>query len=131
MGQAADTVRSVYEAFGRQDWEGVLALFDPSLELDMTRSGMPDGGVYHGREGLQEGWAKWRGVWDRYDVELEELIEVGERVLALIHVRASSKGQGMDTEGHAGDVFTVRDGLIVHFAIFLDRDAARREVGLG
>jgi ketosteroid isomerase-like protein len=129
MGEALDTVRRVYESFEREDWEGLLALFDPNLELDLTRSGMPDGVVYHGRDGLQEGWGKWRGVWARYHVTLEELIEVGDRVLALIHVRASSKGHGMETEGDAGDVFTVRDGLIVHFAIFLDRDEARREVG--
>jgi ketosteroid isomerase-like protein len=47
-----------------------------------------------------------------------------------MHVRASSKGQEIDAEVHAGDVYTVRDGLIVHFADFLDRDDARREIGL-
>jgi ketosteroid isomerase-like protein len=34
-------------------------------------------------------------------------------------------------EVRAGDVFTVRDGLIVHFANFLDREDARSEIGLG
>jgi ketosteroid isomerase-like protein len=130
MGKALDTVRRHYEAFESQDWETLFALYHPEVEVDLSRSGIPDGGVYHGREGLLEGWSRWRGVWDRYDFDLEDLTEVGDRVLALIHVRASSKGQGMDTEVRAGDVFTVRDGLIVQFANFLDRDDARREVGL-
>jgi ketosteroid isomerase-like protein len=130
MGQALDTVRRHYDAFERQDWDALFALYDPEVELDLSRSGIPDGGVHHGHDGLRAGWSKWRGVWDRYDFQLEELIEVGDRVLALIHVSASSKGQGIDAEVDAGDVFTVRDGLIVHFANFLDRDDARGEAGL-
>jgi uncharacterized protein len=131
VGEALDTVRRHYEAFERKDWDALFALYDADVELDLSRSGIPDGGIHRGHEGLLEGWSRWRGVWDRYDFELEELIEVGDRVLALIHVHASSKGQGMDAEVHAGDVFTVRNGRIVHFASFLDREDARREVGLG
>ena len=37
----------------------------------------------------------------------------------------------MATEVRAGEVYTVRDGLIVHFVNFLDRDDALREAGLG
>jgi ketosteroid isomerase-like protein len=131
VGTALEVVRRQYEAFQRQDWDALFALYHPDVELDLSRSGIPDGGVHHGHDGLLEGWSKWRGVWGRYEFELEDLIEAGEdRVLALIHVRAASKGQGMDAEVRAGDVFTVRDGLIVHFANFLDREDARGEVGL-
>ena len=130
MGQALDTVRRHYEAFLTQDWDTLFALYHPDVELDLSRSGIPDGGIHHGHDGLLEGWSRWRGVWERYDFELEELTEVGDRVLALIHVQASSKGQGIDAEVRAGDVFIVRDGLIVHFANFLDREDARREAGL-
>ena len=109
----------------------MLALYDPEVEADLGRSGIPDLGVYHGREGIREGWARWRGVWDDYTFEVEELTELGDRVLSLTRIRARSKGQGVDTEVRGGEVFTVRDELIVHFVNFLDRDAARREVGLG
>lgn len=130
MGQALDTVRWHYEAFRRQDRDAVLALYDADVEADLSRSGIPDAGVYHGHDGLRAGWAKWRGVWERYDFELEELIEVGDRVLALTRVQARSKGQGMEAEVRGADVLTVRNGLIVHFVNFMDRDAALREAGL-
>jgi hypothetical protein len=52
-------------------------------------------------------------------------------VLSLTRIRARSKGQGLGTEVRAGEVFTVRNGLIVHFVNFLDRDAAQREAGVG
>jgi ketosteroid isomerase-like protein len=131
MGQALDTVRRHHDAFTRQDWDAVFALYHPEAVIDLSRSGIPDAGRYHGHKGLREGWVKWRGAWDSYDVELEDLTELGDRVLAFIHVRASSKGHGIVAEMHTGDVYTVRDGLIVHFANFVDRDDARREAGLG
>ena len=105
MGDALEVVRRQYEAFQRQDWDALFALYHPEVELDLSRSGIPDGGVHHGHDGLLEGWSKWRGVWGRYEFELEDLLE-------------------------NGDVFTVRDGLIVHFANFLDREDARSEIGL-
>jgi ketosteroid isomerase-like protein len=131
MGQALDTVRRLVEAFDRADWPAVLALYDPGIEADLSRSGIPDLGVYHGREGVIEGWTRWRGVWDEdYRFEVEDLTELGDRVLALTRIQARSKGHGVDTEVRGGEIYTVRDGLIVHFVNFLDRDAARREAGL-
>ena len=52
-------------------------------------------------------------------------------MLSLTRIQARSKGHGIDTEVRAGEVYTVRDGLIVHFVNFLDRDDALREAGLG
>jgi ketosteroid isomerase-like protein len=131
MGQALETARRHYDAFKRQDWEALMMLYDPEVEIDLSRSGMPDGGTYHGYDGLTLGWATWRGAWDEYEFEIEELTELGDRVLALTRIHARSKGHGIDTDVRGGELLTVRNGLIVHFVNFLDRDAALREAGLG
>jgi ketosteroid isomerase-like protein len=73
----------------------------------------------------------WDAFFALYDPEVEELTELGDRVLSLTRIRARSKGHGVETEVTGGEIFTVRNGLIVHFVNFLDRDAARREAGLG
>jgi ketosteroid isomerase-like protein len=83
MGEALDIVRRHYDAFRAEDYEAFLALYDPDVEVDLCRSGIPDGGVHHGHDGLR-----------------------------------------------AAEILTVRDGLIVHFVIFLHRDDALREAGL-
>jgi ketosteroid isomerase-like protein len=131
MGEALDVVRRHYEAFQAEDWDAFFALYDPAVEVDLSRSGIPDGGIHHGHEGLRAAWAKWRGVWDHYRFEVEELTEIGDRVLSLTRIHARSKGQGVGTEVSAGEVLTVRNGLIVHFVNFLDRDDALREAGVG
>jgi hypothetical protein len=52
-------------------------------------------------------------------------------VLSLTRIHARSKGHGVATDVRGGEVFTVRNELIVHGVNFLDRDAARREADLG
>jgi ketosteroid isomerase-like protein len=131
MGEALETVRRQHDAFLREDWEAFFALYHPQVEIDLSRSGIPGGGVHHGHEGILEGWTQWRGAWDDYGYEVEELTELGDRVLSLTRIQARSKGHGIDTEVRAAEVYTVRDGLIVHFVNFLDRDDALREAGLG
>jgi ketosteroid isomerase-like protein len=131
MGEALDVVRRHYEAFQAEDWDAFFALYDPAVEVDLSRSGIPDVGIHHGPEGLRAAWATWRGVWDDYSFEVEELTEIGDRVLSLTRIHARSKGQGVGTEVSAGEVLTVRNGLIVHFVNFLDREDALREAGLG
>ena len=130
MGEALDVVRRHYEAFQAEDWDAFFALYDPDIEVDLSRSGIPDGGIHHGHDGLRAAWANWRGVWDAYSFEVEELTELGDRVLSLTRIQARSKGQGIGTDVSAGEVLTVRNGLIVHFVNFLDRDDALREAGV-
>jgi ketosteroid isomerase-like protein len=129
MRRAADTVRRMYEAFSAERWGEHESLFAPDVLVDLSRSGIPDVGTYHGRDGLREGWRRWRGVWGAYEVAVEEVLESGDRVLALTHVRATSRGQGLDTEIRGADLHRVNDGLIVEFAIYLDREAAHRDAG--
>jgi uncharacterized protein len=131
MGEALEVARRHYDAFQSEDWDAFFALYDPDVVVDLSRSGIPDLGIYHGHEGLRTAWARWRGVWDDYSFEVEELTEIGDRVLSLTRIHARSKGQGVGTEVSAGEVLTVRGGRIVHFVNFLDREDALREAGLG
>jgi hypothetical protein len=48
MGRPADIVGRMYDAF------------DPDLVVDFSRSGIPDVAIYGGRDGLREGWRRWR-----------------------------------------------------------------------
>jgi ketosteroid isomerase-like protein len=131
MGEALEIVRRQHDAFQREDWEAFFALYDPEVEIDLSRSGIPGGSIHHGHDGIREGWIAWRGAWVDYGYEVEELNELGDdRVLSLTRIQARSKGHGVDTEVRAGEVYTVRNGLIVHFVNFLDRDDALREAGL-
>ena len=94
MGEALDVVRRQHDAFLTRGLGGVLRALHPEVEIDLSRSGIPDGGVHHGHEGILEGWTQWRGVWDDYSFEVEELTELGDRVLSLTRIQRSLEGSG-------------------------------------
>jgi SnoaL-like domain len=60
MGRPADIVGRMYDAFVGGRWEEHISLFDPDLVVDFSRSGIPDVAIYRGRDGLREGWRRWR-----------------------------------------------------------------------
>ena len=129
MGEALDVARAFYDDFLLGDYDSLVARTHPEIVTDLSRSGIPDVGVYHGRDGMIEGWRKWRGVWEHYDVELEDLIERGDQVLVLTRVGATSKGHGVNTSFTGADVVRVRDNQVIEFAIYTDRDRAREDHG--
>ncbi len=114
-----DTVRRAYAAWKSGDRDAFFELLHPDVVFDLSR--FPEGSVHEGHAAMWEGWRTWRGTWERYEVEIEELREVGERVFAPTRIMAISKGHGVETEAKGVDVWTVRNGLVVHLAIYMDR----------
>ncbi len=67
-----EVVRRVYDAAGRRDAAAVLALYDPGVELDMSRLqavGLMggEGRRYRGHEGLRSFFREWHEAWDNVE----------------------------------------------------------------
>ena len=123
--------RALYDAFGRDDHDGMFAVFHPDVRFDLTNSGIPGlTGRGRGHAEMREAWVSWRSGWDSYDLRPQEYIEVGDKVLVLMHVTARSRSQGLELERRFADLLTCRDGLIVEFANFADWETARSDLGL-
>jgi ketosteroid isomerase-like protein len=88
----AAILRAVMDAAAREDWDAALAHYDPDVEVDTTRS-LPDGRAYHGLDGLRRSWIEWRGTWEAYDFEVEDVVASGDRVVMLLHIRGRGRGQ--------------------------------------
>jgi ketosteroid isomerase-like protein len=58
----------------------------------------------------------------------EEIIEVGDKILVLVHLRTVPKGGGELQEGHIADVYTARDGKIVAMQAYSDPEETRKAV---
>jgi ketosteroid isomerase-like protein len=127
--QNVELVRSYYEAVNRGDEEAVERMIAPDFVADASRR-LIEPGVVYGREAAAEAAARVRDAWEVLILEPEELIPVGDRVVAVVHNRARGKASGVDVESRTGQVWTVRDGLIVHFEYFGTRAEALEAVGL-
>jgi uncharacterized protein len=124
MAANADVVNGAYESFGEGDLPGVVDAVDGGVRWDSTES-LPQGGSYSGQEGVGKFFEAVGGAWEGLQVEVEELLESGDQVVAIGRAQGELKGSGPAGYGFV-HVFTVEGGKIVRFREFADPDEALR-----
>jgi len=131
MSQAnVEVVRRVHDAASRRDAETVLALYDPDVELDVSRVQIVGQNSYRGHEGLRRFFGEWHEAWESIDYSFEELIDAGEQVVSVVTRRARGRASGADVEWPLALVWTLHDGKVTRLAWFPTREDALDAVGL-
>ena len=113
--------RSSYEAFGRGDLDGALAMMDDDIEWHQAQ-GLPHGGIYHGLanvraaifDPLDEQW------WEDFDAVPTEILAGDEHVVVLGRYTASAKGTGKALDVPFAHVWKFAGGRAVRFHQFTD-----------
>ena len=82
-----DTLRAAYAAFKAGDLDGVLAALDPSIEWRVPAA-LPQGGDFHGHDGVIAYFGGLAQALDAPEVDVEAVLEDGDRVVVLGRVRA-------------------------------------------
>lgn len=106
-----EIVRSFFVA----DLEEALAYVDPSIVWNPVEESSTQG-----PEAVRASTERWKSEWDDYAVIPEELIDMGDRVVATVRFRARGRGSGIEIDGRLYDVFTLRDGKIVRMDQFTE-----------
>jgi steroid delta-isomerase-like uncharacterized protein len=128
MSGNVDLVRSLYEAMNSQDVEAASALLAPDCEwVSDPRTGIRP---KHGRDDVVAFFLDQAEMFGEVAVEVDELRDAGDRVVALIRVQGSGFASGASVEIRIGHVFEIRDGKIVRGEGFGDRESALQSVGL-
>jgi len=87
--------------------------------------------TFRGREGFLRAAEDWIEVADRWNVELEELVDGGDdRVLAVIRVHMQGKGSGAAYGQRLFTVLAITGGRITGVLDFSDEAEARVAAGL-
>jgi ketosteroid isomerase-like protein len=123
-----EIVRRSIEAYLAGDNAAALEAYDPAVVFDATVR--PEGQIYHGRAGVAEAMRVWTGAWEDFRIEPIEFIDAGDRVLFIERESGRGKGSGVEIDQIGYILFTLRDGLIVHWKGMLDRDEAFAAAGL-
>jgi uncharacterized protein len=89
------------------------------------------GGTYRGHEGIRELLRLTHEVFDEFRYEVEDLVDAGDSVVVLGRICARGVQSGATGTQHGALVFRMRDGLVVAYRSYLDRDEALAAVGLG
>jgi hypothetical protein len=85
---------------------------------------------YAGLNGLRAFMLDWMAPWVAYRIEIEEAIDLGERVLLLNHDRGRRGGSAQEIKGRLAAVFTISDGKIARLDTYMTRADALEALGL-
>jgi ketosteroid isomerase-like protein len=102
----------------------------PDLVWDVSNLGWPDQQVYLGAEGGMQFNAEWADAWDDWELEVEEYLAAGERVVVLLNQRGRSKATGIPVDMRFAQVWTFRDGQAVRMEMYASPDEALEAAGL-
>jgi ketosteroid isomerase-like protein len=122
-------VHRALEHFGRTG-EPYLEGIDPDIEVhdhDIPDASNP----YRGAEGVARWLADFAQSWDRYELEVEEILDAGNKVLTLIRISAIGAGSGVPVERGDGIVWTFGDRGVARIDYFNDQHLARQAAGAG
>jgi len=102
--------------------------FHPDFECTLPRFNSTK--TYTGMDGLRALWLDWLAPWATYRSEIEDAIDLADRVLVLVHDFGCREGSAQQVEQRSGAVWAVRDGKVAHAAFYPTRADALKAVGL-
>ena len=126
-----EIVRRAYEAFNKGDAAGMVASFAPDFEF--VSSGAIPGvdGVYRGPEEYKRLVVERFGdEFHEFGADIHEFVDAGDRVLVSQTFRGRGKQSGVETRWHVLQLWTVRNGSIVHGQGFTSKGDALDAAGL-
>jgi ketosteroid isomerase-like protein len=122
-------VARLYELYAQGENEALLARVDPNVEVDLTDR-LPDEEVRRGREAYRSFLEEGFDMWSEFRVDVEELIDAGDAVVALVRSVAVGEGSGAEVSERVAHVLWLRDGTPYRLKVFGSREAALEAAGL-
>jgi ketosteroid isomerase-like protein len=95
-----------------------------------TREDLPDAGIRRGYEGLARLGAEWAEAFDDLHVDLDELIDAGDHVVAVARICGCLRGSAHQVEVAEMQVWKMRDGRATEVRAYLTRSDALKALGL-
>ena len=125
-----ELVRTALEAFNREGIDAIAPGIHPDFETTTPSSMALEPDTYRGMEGIRRWMDAWGDTMDEVRFEVDELIDAGERVVAVCRLMTRSVTTGIELEQGVAMVWTLRDGLAVRLDPYATRDEALRAAGI-
>jgi ketosteroid isomerase-like protein len=127
-----EAIRRVYEAMAKGDFWAAGEVFDPEImwEWSPSLAGLTGTATYHGIDAVVAATLDFFKAWDWYRQEAEQLIEIGDDVLAITRTHARMKGSELDVEDKIGEVWTLRGGKVIRYKAYDTPAEALEAAGL-
>lgn len=124
-------VQGIYDAFSAGDVPAVLGRMHEQIEWNEANNfPYADGNPYIGPEAVLTGvFARFIDEWDGFGVEMDELLDAGETIVALGHYTGTYKATGKPQRTQIVHVWRVSDGKATRFQQYADTLHVARVIG--
>ncbi len=120
-----EMVRAGFEALSRGDLDAMLESYDPEVEFVTLLLGN-----HHGKEALRGLYEENRKAVIGYTLELDELIDAGNSVIAVARMGGAGRASQIALGDRFAFLFTIKDGLVVRQQTFPNKAEALEAAGL-
>ena len=124
-----EVVRRMYDAFHSGDADEALGHFDRDVLVDASPA-RPDVAIGKGREHVSAVVGSWLAAWEEWGEEIEEMRDLGSRVLVLSVQRGRAKGSGAEMEARFAILYDLYGGEITGMRMYATPADALEAVGL-
>jgi ketosteroid isomerase-like protein len=126
-----EMVKRGYEHFATTG-DVLVEIMHPDFVWDMSKfRDWPEQQIYPGLEGARQFLSDWGETWDGgWELEVRDLLDAGDQVVAIMHQRGSSTASGLTVEMDFAQVWSVRDGKQIRMDMYADPAEALEAVGL-
>ena len=125
-----ELVRTAMESFNLDGVDAIADQISPDFETTTPPSLSVEPDTYRGPEGVRRWFDAWEGTMDEVRFDVDELVDAGDRVIAVSRMVARSHTTGIEVEQAVALVWTLRDGRAVRLDPYATREEAVRAVGL-
>jgi ketosteroid isomerase-like protein len=124
-----EIARQLLEHWERGDHGFGRELYDDGCELVFSTSWFPDPGAYRIGADALGAWITFTDAFEQFESGVDQIVEVGEQVVALTHVRGRGRASGAAVAAETAIVITFRKGKVARVEL-TDRAEALEAAGL-
>jgi ketosteroid isomerase-like protein len=120
-----ERIRAGFAAHNSGDLDALVELYDPEVVFETLLLG-----THHGNEAIRLIYEENQKTMDGYDVVPVELIDAGEKVVAVAETVGAGSASGIATNDRFAFVFTFKGERVVREQAFRNREEAIEAAGL-
>jgi ketosteroid isomerase-like protein len=131
MSENVEIIRRAVEGFNRDGprAQEIRQITDPEAELVLP-GGLLDAGYYRGRDVVLAAWEAYVGEFDPFHLEIEQLVDAGDSVVARFREQGRGKESGVEVDWLRYVVYTLHQGRVIRTQYFLEEAEALKAAGL-
>ena len=123
MSEGLELVQRALAALNAGDIDALVGLCHRDFELDMSdRVYTP--ATNRGHDGIRQFHSEVLEVWEQYVWEPEEVIDQGNRIVALVRTTGKGRGSGLEIDRQTAMIWTVRGDQALSLRFYRDRERA-------